>query len=275
MKISLFLIFIMIFACAKKEETPIVLSAPTQLIDVTAHKETYQDFNPSDWNGKVSNDGIWRIAGDWNGTGGTLLKSNAVLITSMPGETTTGFLQLTQTKAGANGTESGGEAQSLTAYGYGYYECRMKVANVPGVCASFFLKERVPDVNPKYGPYEFDHEFLTNESWITNPNIGLDHFSTHPLIDVNFKHNLPFNPSGAFHRYGFLWQAGKVDYTVDGVIVHTVNSALLNKPDMTMYIMLNNWSNGNKNWGGGPPLQDATSIYDWVKFTPNVTSVPK
>ena len=46
------------------------------------------------------------------------------------------------------------------------------------------------------------------------------------------------------------------------------------KTDATGYIMMNTWSSGNPNFGGGPPAQDATSVYDWVKFYPNATSIP-
>ena len=45
------------------------------------------------------------------------------------------------------------------------------------------------------------------------------------------------------------------------------------KTDATGYIMMNTWS-GNSNFGGGPPSQDATSVYDWVKFYPGATSIP-
>ena len=37
--------------------------------------------------------------------------------------------------------------------------------------------------------------------------------------------------------------------------------------------MMNTWT-GNPYWGGGPPTQQATSVYDWVNFSPNVTVVP-
>ena len=36
---------------------------------------------------------------------------------------------------------------------------------------------------------------------------------------------------------------------------------------MGMIIMMNTWS-GNANFGGGPPTQNSTSVYDWVHFTP-------
>ena len=36
--------------------------------------------------------------------------------------------------------------------------------------------------------------------------------------------------------------------------------------------MMNTWS-GNSSFGGGPPSQNATSVYDWVKFYPGATSI--
>lgn len=234
--------------------------------------QVFQDFIP--WSGNLSPDGIWRIAGPWNGTGGTLDPANVSFTQTYPGETSKGFVYLTQTDNVPTGTESGAEIQSLTTYGYGYYEVRMKVTNVAGVCAAFFTKEGT-NVSGKltYGELEFDHEFLTNESWLSSSSSGKDHFSTHPNMDVNYIYNQSFNPSLAFHRYGFLWQAGRLDYTVDGIIVHTTTHAGL-KTNVKNFIMINNWSSANVNWGGGPPLKDATTIYDWIKFYPDVTSVP-
>jgi hypothetical protein len=37
--------------------------------------------------------------------------------------------------------------------------------------------------------------------------------------------------------------------------------------------VMNTWT-GNPNWGGGPPAKDATTIYDWVHFYPDASSVP-
>ncbi|MBA3704458.1 MAG: family 16 glycosylhydrolase [Bacteroidetes bacterium] len=234
--------------------------------------QIYQDFLP--WTGNLSPDGIWRIAGVWNGTGGQLDPANVAFTQTYPGETSQGFVYLTQTDNAPAGSESGAEIQSLTTYGYGYYEVRMKVTDVAGVCAAFFTKEGT-NVSGKltYGELEFDHEFLTNESWLSSSNIGKDHFSTHPNMDVNYIHNSSFNPSLAFHRYGFLWQPGRLDYTVDKVIVHTTTNSGLNTT-VKNFIMINNWSSGNVNWGGGPPQKNAITIYDWIKFYPNVTSIP-
>ncbi|MGO8702913.1 MAG: family 16 glycosylhydrolase, partial [Candidatus Brocadiia bacterium] len=157
---------------------------------------------------------------------------------------------------------------TLPGYGYGYYETRMKVTSVPGVCDSFFWIEA-----PNYGPHEWDIEFLTNESWITSTNSGMVHLTiNYPGGSTTYALNLPFNPSLAFHRYGFLWTPGTLAYTVDGQIAYTFTDPNLNTTAQG-YIMMNTWT-GNPYWGGGPPTQQATSVYDWVNFSPNVTVVP-
>jgi hypothetical protein len=230
----------------------------------------FEHFNP--WTGVTSPDKLWRIAGTWTGTGGNVLDpANAVLVSTydtQPG----GYLLLT---VKANVLQ-GGEIQTVgtagSALGYGYYEVRMKVTDVPGTCVSFFWKE------VDYGPGEIDVEFLTNESWITSPTTGKVHYTIHPNWDTNgtaFTQDLAFNPSKDFHRYGWLWTPAKLSYTVDGQIVKTFT----NPPAQNLvntkggYIMMNAWT-GNANWGGGPPTKDATSAYDWVKFYANATEVP-
>ena len=95
-----------------------------------------EEFNP--WSGNISPDGIWRIAGVWYGTGDNELDpARATLTSTYPGESSTGFLNLTITPS-TNPLE-GAEIQTLTGYGYGYYEVRMMPSSVSGGVASFFL----------------------------------------------------------------------------------------------------------------------------------------
>ena len=221
----------------------------------------YQEFLP--WQGNVSPDHIWRISGVWTGTGNNVLDpALAALIPKYEGRSG-GFLSLS---VKANELR-GSEIQTLPSYGYGYYETRMKVTTVPGVCASFFWVEA-----PKYGAREWDVEFLTNEPWISSPNSGKVHLFIHPA-DIQYIVDLPFNPSLDFHRYGFLWTAQSIAFTVDGQIVHTFSDPSLST-NATGFIMMNTWT-GKPNWGGGPPKADATTYYDWVKFWPDVVSLPE
>ena len=232
----------------------------------------FQDFNPG-WTNNTSQDGLWKINGIWVGTGqNTFDPANVTFTETYPGEKSKGFMYF---KSKANAT-NGSEIQTLASgpcYGYGYYEVRMKVTSVGdpatnrGVCASFFWKKK------DYGAAEWDFEFLTNDKWITSPDSGQVTMNYH-LDDNRSKvhyQDLPFSPSKGFHRYGFLWQPTRVDWTVDGKIVYRFEDpGVASEPG---YIMMNSWT-GNKNWGGLPPTEDAVTVYDWVKFYPNVTSVP-
>lgn len=225
----------------------------------------FQEFNP--WTGKVSPDGIWQVAGTWVGTGNnTLQPANVTFTSSFPGETDTGYMYL---KVPAGSPLRGGELQSLTTpgYSYGYYEVRMKTANIKnGGVASFFWIEQ-----PGYGPHEWDIEFTLSDAWAGTTNPGRVAFTIHPLENSQYV-NLGFNPSQAFHRYGFLWTPGRIDFTVDGVVKLTMTDPSLNTTALG-FIMMNAWS-GNANFGGGPPTQPAISVYDWVKFYPGATVIP-
>ncbi len=220
-----------------------------------------QNFRPP-WNGNLSPDGLWRIAGVWKGTGGNVLDPALAQISRPFGSATDGALLLS---VAANDLR-GSEIQTLKGFSYGYYEVRMQVTGVPGVCASFFWIEA-----PKYGPHEWDIEFLTNESWIGSADQGQVHLTLHPS-NTAFVMPLTFNPAKAFHRYGFLWTPGTIVFTVDGKAAHGFTEKELVTPSQG-FVMMNAWT-GSRTWGGGPPTRQATTAYDRVKFTPGVTAIP-
>jgi CubicO group peptidase (beta-lactamase class C family) len=220
-----------------------------------------QQFNAT-WPSNISPDGLWRINGPWTGTGGNEMDPTLAVISPTFGQKGGGFISLTS----AANQKRGSEIQTLKGYGYGYYETRLQVTSVPGVCDSFFWIE-----SPNYGPHEWDIEFLTNESWITSPNSGQVHLTLHPS-NSTFVLPLGFNPSKGIHRYGFLWTAGQIVFTVDGKAAHTFTESDLTT-SATGFIMANTWT-GNPNWGGGPPTKNATSTYAYVKFAPGATTIP-
>ena len=226
--------------------------------------QIFEEFN-FQWNGSYSPDSLWRRA-SWVGTGQNMFTLDNAVVESSYSGATEGVLKLTVTA----GKLEGGEIQSVgdggSNFSYGYYEVRMKVAKesgAAGCCVSFFWIQA-----PGYGPGEIDIEFLTNEAWTATS--GAVHYSVHPA-HTSVKRNLPFNPSSDFHRYGFLWTPTQVIYTVDGVAVYTFNSGV--PASAPGYIMANAWT-GAPTWGGGPPSQNATSVYDWIKYYPNVTEIP-
>ena len=215
----------------------------------------FEDFDGPYVN-RLSPDGEWRLAGPWTGTGGNWLDPN---LTEVNG----GELSLTV----AANEPRGSEIQTLDGYSYGYYETSMKVSDTPGVVNSFFIIAEGYDP----GTIEVDVEFLTNEDWINSPDSGRVHFVLHPSNEQRIV-DLPFNPTDDFHRYGFLWEPGKISYTVDGEIVAVNEDPASDIGNAKAYIMMNAWT-GNPGWGGGPPSQDATSHYDFVKFYDGATEV--
>jgi beta-glucanase (GH16 family) len=211
-----------------------------------------QNFTP--WSGVTSPGNVWRINGPWVGTGNNYLEPSLAQLSDTFDNMSGGYLSLT---VPANKLE-GSEIQTLAAnpgYGYGRYEVCMKPSSVSGVVASFFWIEA-----PGYGPHEWDIEFLTPDF---SGNKGAVHFTVHPANET-LSFPLNFNPSSGFHRYGFTWTPGKIVFNVDGSPAQTVVNAVLNTT-ATGYIMMNSWT-GNPNWGGGPPNQNATSVYAWARF---------
>jgi beta-glucanase (GH16 family) len=234
--------------------------------------QLYQEFNPG-WENKKSQDGLWIINGPWIATGKNLMyPANVTFTKKYEGDKGKGYMYF---KSLAD-TMKGAEVQTLASgpcYGYGYYEVRMKLTpvgdpdNNTGVCASFFWKKK------NYQRAEWDLEFLTNGKWVKSENEGQVTMNHH-LDNGKSKghyHDLGFNPSKAFHRYGILYQPNRLDWTVDGKIVYSVEDPAIASGDG--FIMMNSWT-GNKNWGGLAPKEDAVTVYDWVKFYPGVTEVP-
>ncbi|MFW6154518.1 MAG: family 16 glycosylhydrolase [Planctomycetota bacterium] len=233
----------------------------------------FQEFRPADWSDNRSSDGRWRVNGVWVATGdNTFDPANVTFTETYPDDDGRGFMHFTSRANMKNGSEVQ-TVKDGPLYGYGYYEVRMKVTDVGdpeanrGVCVSFFWKRK------DYQRAEWDFEFLTNGDWIDDPDRGVVTMNYHldnGTSEAHY-HELPFNPSKGFHRYGFLWQPNRLDWTVDGEIVYSFES-----PDVASepgYIMMNSWT-GSKNWGGLPPTEDAITVYDWVKFYPDVTAVP-
>ena len=225
------------------------------------------------WLGDASPDGLFRKDGDWVGTGGNLLQAANASILPDPAHRG-GVLRLMVPGGQAAPPFRAAEIASTPGIGavggglgYGYYETSMRVTDIAGVCASFFWIEA-----PGYGPHEWDVEFLTNEDWIASADRGVVHFTLHPS-NRTVAFSLPFNPSKASHRYGFLWTPRRIAFTVDGRQAAAFDGEELGGVPSGGFLMANEWT-GKVDWGGGPPKSDAVSLYDWIRFDAGSTSIP-
>ncbi len=226
------------------------------------------------WDGGASPDRLFRKDGDWIATGGNLFQvANTTIVPDAAGGGGTlrllvpGGQEARPFKAAEIASIPGYGGIGTAGVGYGYYETSLQVSAVAGVCASFFWIEA-----PGYGPREWDVEFLTDEDWIGSADRGLVHFTVHPS-NRTVTASLGFNPSRAPHRYGFLWTPGNIVFTVDGKKAAEFSGAELRGRRAGGFIMANEWT-GKADWGGGPPLANAVSLYGWIRFEAGVTVVP-
>ena len=212
---------------------------------------------------RFSTDDLWQKNGDWT----TSWSKNLIL---MANATVSGGTLRLRTPAGK---QQSGEIQSAplapVTFSYGYYQTRMKVAPVAGVCVSFFF------IATDYGLPEVDVEFLTDEPWLTSASSGTVHLSVHKdngtVRDYRVV-TLPFNPAKGWHTYGFVIAPLFVSFDVDGTTVwrDTLPAGWAGGTPKG-FVMANSWT-GNPDWGGGPPKADAVTSYDWMRYYAGATS---
>lgn len=125
---------------------------------------------------------------------------------------------------------------------------------------------------PKYfnDTEEIDFEFLSTQLNVSTSPVnlvlqspaseaaGYDAAST-PSFDL---HPLPFQPDGGYHEYRFDWTPDKVSFYADGIWLKDMTASVPTSPG---HITLSHWSNGNRDWSGGPPVRDAVMTVSYVK----------
>lgn len=173
-----------------------------------------------------------------------------------------GKLQLTIDfdKNGKDIPYSGAELRSKDFYGYGRYEVSMKAIKNDGVVSSFFTYTGPSDKNPWD---EIDIEILGKNTETVQFNYFTNGKGNHEKVV-----ELGFDASEDFHTYAFEWRKDRIDWFVDGELVHT---ASVNIPKTEGKIMMNAWcGTGVDSWL--KPFDDSnlplTAEYQWISYTP-------
>jgi beta-glucanase (GH16 family) len=131
---------------------------------------------------------------------------------------------------------------------YGYWEICAKFPAGKGLWPAFWLipqdRSWPPeiDVAEWFGSIESMHSGLASGTW---PDVRWDsHWAT------------GLAPTTGWHRYGVVWSADRITFTVDGAPTSTITGAQV--PDKPLYVVLNSgtWANADR---GGPP--DATTPF--------------
>ena len=164
-----------------------------------------------------------------------------------------------------------GEYRSNEWLQYGRYEVSMKPAKASGVISSFFMFTGPVDdtVNPLPSgsrPWdEIDIEFLGNDT----TKVQFNYFANGHVAGSEFVHDLGFDAADSFHTYAFEWRPDRLDWYVDGQLIHSVTEGPL--PSTNGRLMMDVWAAHSdlETWAGpfnytGP----VSAQYDWVNYTP-------
>jgi hypothetical protein len=125
------------------------------------------------------------------------------------------------------GVFEGGEIQSCSPMGFGSYEIRMKIPNVPSSITGFFLYKPpvlyneidIEIYNQSNGEY-----FLTTYSEGEKKNLFID--------------KLPFDPTAGFHNYRIDYFPNQIRFYADDVLLKEWHQGYTKE---TMYLVVNTW----------------------------------
>lgn len=244
-----------------RKANPFVLakapSVDTLVAGGFAKEPSYSDDFGPDWKPQTLG---WRVA-TWK-QNGTLMAPERCAVD--------GEGHLVQTLA-AGEPPRGGSIQSTKEFGWGRWIARVKPSAVPGALNSFFTKDwddlTTSDSEHDGKKAEVDIELITRTF---GPDRGEVHLAIHldkrpRLFEVDIP--LDFNPSDAFHDWGYDILPDRVVWHVDGKFLHEWKYTKEDFVDEGYEVFFNSWA--NKKWIGGPPVEDAKYLIDSVKFYPH------
>lgn len=186
------------------------------------------------------NDTLWSKADGWS-NGGIFANSwNANQISFANG-------QMVIALETVNGQLQSGEYRTNEQYGYGYYESRIKASGTAGTINGFFTY-----TGPSEGTQhdEIDIEIKGDDPTKIQFNYWTDGIE-HPTV-----FNLGFDASDAFHTYGFLWSPDKIEWYIDGKLIHSEDGARGVLPTLPGKLIANLWGTS----GAGAWSSDYTSV---------------
>ncbi len=144
----------------------------------------------------------------------------------------------------------GGEIQSRKVLGFGSYEVRMKLPDVPSSITGFFLYKSPALYN------EIDIE-IYNEK---NRGYFLTIYSDGKKQNL-FEDKLSFDPTKDFHNYRIDYSRDSLKFYIDNNLVKEWTEGFTNE---NMYLLLNTWY---PDWlDKQPPDKDSFLEVEWIRY---------
>ena len=151
------------------------------------------------------------------------------------------------------------EYRTNNFYQYGSVKARLKAAQGDGIVTSLFTYTGPVDGNPHD---EIDMEILGKDTTQIQTNYYANNIGGHETVV-----NLGFDAAQDFHIYSFEWSPDKIQWLVDGAVVHTETGGPF--PNTAGRIMVNLWpGTGVDSWlkpfrYPGTPFD---AYYDWIGY---------
>lgn len=141
---------------------------------------------------------------------------------------------------------------------YGSFRAAIKFTGLNGTAGRFFWARKDNDREM------IDMEFLSRDRSTVELLVGrqgsdIKNEAYQSILELPQK----------FHEYRFDWMPDRVDFYIDGTMIHTMTEDV---PQSKGYIGLSHYSNGKADWTNGPPLQDAVMTVSYIKTYFNTTT---
>ena len=154
-----------------------------------------------------------------------------------------------------------GEYRTLNAYGHGLYQVRLKASGTPGTITGFFTY-----TGPAEGTQhdEIDVEIKGDDPWKLQVNYWTNDAEHPTVIDLGF------DASAAYHDYAFRWTGERLQWFVDGRLVHEEDGRRGPLPQVAGRLMLNLWgATGAEPWSSSYQVSGTPSeaLVERVAFT--------
>ncbi|CAK7568151.1 MAG: hypothetical protein SEPTF4163_006134 [Sporothrix epigloea] len=161
---------------------------------------------------------------------------------------------------------------SRTDIMYGSFRAGIRLTNITGTCSAFFWYFN--------DTQEIDMEFLSREYNASNRSYPVNLvLQSREAAESGFnaqgtptfvKAYLPFDPTTGFYEYRIDFLPGRVYFYADSQLLATMAGDAV--PTHAGHLVLQQWSNGNPLWSGGPPKENSVTTVSYVKAYFNSSS---